>query len=160
MIVQVILTKKGPKTTGVTSYFTAKEGFRCQEVVQCPVDVMFCAQSGIAPSLPFLIITARDKNIQITRECIQKALETFPVVYAILLFPSTISNDAHRQLQLLLFDNEFLNRLQLFPAFSIDSAIKIMLTMREKLSFQNVERVTEYYDRVTSFFVVGRIRIT
>ncbi|KDO31484.1 hypothetical protein SPRG_04099 [Saprolegnia parasitica CBS 223.65] len=128
--------------------FKARDDFRCQTMATGPVDVLLCARPGVAPAIPFLLITARD-SIEEIEVAVATATATFSLVYAIQLFPATMPPWLHRQVQTLLMTPRSHAKLCIFPASSIDSAFRAILNIREKHQYAAGARARAFFDKLS-----------
>ncbi|KAF0696262.1 Aste57867_12960 [Aphanomyces stellatus] len=145
---QVVLVKNSLNAAEIISSLTSVGMFTCKAVEQCPVDVMFCAQAGVAPAVPFVLVTPAKDVVHQTKERLRQATSLFPFVHGIILFPMTFAPAAFRGLQMLHFDTELTDKVQLVPVSSMDTLVHYMLAIRSKRTYANQSRAAEYYARL------------
>ncbi|KAH9187688.1 hypothetical protein AeNC1_010332 [Aphanomyces euteiches] len=147
----VVLVRSGVYASELKCLLTTSGMCDCKLVEQSLVDVMFCAQAGLSPSIPFALIllsSTAANYIRDVKQRLQQAAKVFPFLHGLILFPSKFPPPVFAQLQMLHFDKELSNKIQLVPVSTVDAAAHFMLSVRSKALYSFQEKAEYYFTRI------------
>ncbi|CAI5735512.1 unnamed protein product [Peronospora destructor] len=107
-----------------------------EEAAGCLADVMISQQKGEFPPVAFMLIHKEVSELL-------KAEKAFENVFAIAVLPIP----QYSELQLFAISSSV--KIKMFTAFSVPAAVKIMVSVHEKLAFQISEKAEQLEKRMT-----------
>ncbi|CAH0474213.1 unnamed protein product [Peronospora belbahrii] len=116
-----------------------------EEATGCLADVMISQRKGEFPPVAFMLIHKEVSEFSIENTIDRKELDAekaFENVFAIAVLPIP----QYSKLQLLAISSSV--KIKMFSAFSIPAAVKVMVSVHEKLAFQVSEKADELNKRM------------
>ncbi|CAI5716565.1 unnamed protein product [Peronospora destructor] len=147
---QLVLYNPHAVPTEVAQELEGIYGFRPKEAAGCLADVMISQQKGEFPPVAFMLIHKEVSEFSIEstvdRErnfILLKAEKAFENVFAIAVLPIP----QYSELQLFAISSSV--KIKMFTAFSVPAAVKIMVSVHEKLAFRISEKAEQLEKRMT-----------
>ncbi|KAL7694255.1 hypothetical protein Plhal304r1_c002g0007731 [Plasmopara halstedii] len=119
-------------------------GYQPREAVGCLADVMISQRKGKFPPAAFILINKDTPNFSFENiiDRLRNAEKAFQHAFAIAIFPIP----QFAELQLLAISKSI--QIKLFPVFSLSHAVKLMVSIYEKLAYDITTMADEFNKRV------------
>ncbi|CAI5744065.1 unnamed protein product [Peronospora destructor] len=143
---QLVLYNPHAVPTEVAQELEGIYGFRPKEAAGCLADVMISQQKGEFPPVTFMLIHKEVSEFSIESTVNRKETlseKAFGNVFAIAVLPIP----QYSELQLFAISSSV--KIKMFTAFSVPAAVKIMVSVHEKLAFRISEKAEQLEKRMT-----------